>query len=70
MSGKKCYLLPRDGSKSNAKVCLNKNNEMIVPVGVKELEKITYAYKSSLLDTNLIYSNDNIPLYPFEINLK
>lgn len=60
----------KDGSKSNAKVCLNKNNEMIVPVGVKELEKITYAYKSSLLDTNLIYSNDNIPLYPFEINLK
>lgn len=56
-----------DGTMSTLEADLRKDR-LIVPSKCKDVVKVRYAWRPSMLYENLIFNSDDIPLYPFEIS--
>lgn len=61
-------IVNKDNSGYFVKVEIDENNQLVIPVS-KNVSKIRYAWKSTLLHTPLIINSDSIPVIPFEIEL-
>lgn len=56
----------KSGVSEEVEATLNSKNELIVPLK-DEIRTLHYAWKPSLLQSALLYNNDGLPVFPFEI---